>query len=657
MTVRISLCMIAKNEEQNIGRCLQSVTGVVDEIIIVDTGSSDNTCQIAQGFGAKVQSFTWNDNFSDARNASLDLATGDWILFLDADEELAKGSGATLQSAVLEPKIEGYFIKIINVAGDDRFPENSEDMVFRLFRNKKSYRFKGAVHEQICDAISEKNEGTPYQFIEDAVIYHYGYLNSHIEAKDKKKRNRVLLERELIHKPDDLLVRFHYGVELYRMEEYLLAIQEFEKIVTKVNPKQIIYGPKLVRYIVLAYKKVQELRLALHALQQGLALFPDYADLYHLGGITHYELREYGLAYEYFQKAVQAPKQPVHYASFYGMQGYRSYYYLGEIAEKFCNEEAALGYYIDSLRDNNNFTAALNRIIPILQPRSDPDYAQYAINKICDLSLPQARLLIGSLMFNHSAYTAALTYFEVVPHELFTTQFILHKAICLIQLRRSAEAVDLLDSISEEDTVAFDAQFNQLLCFLFEGNQQKVRTTGEKLVTLGRSADTVQVIELLMNRDSKQKPLKSISSEGMTLLLEIVKRTLDLSDIELCSRLLSGVSSQSLAEYCFQLGELFYQYGHFSLAEEYLNQYIEQNSEEPAAYLRLAEIKEGQELYVEAIAYYQQALHCDPKEPSYYIKLIKVYEKLRSKLLKQVVEKYPEFPIISTLLEEVGAGG
>ena len=147
-------------------------------------------------------------------------------------------------------------------------------------------------------------------------------------------------------------------------------------------------------------------------------MFPDYADLYHFGGIIYYQLREYGLAYDYLQKALQAPKQPVHYASFYGLQGYRSYYYLGQIAEKFCNEEAALGYYIDSLRDNSNFTAALNRIIPILQPRCDPDYAHYAINKICDLSLPQAKLLIAELLFNHSAYVAALVYFEGVSHEV-----------------------------------------------------------------------------------------------------------------------------------------------------------------------------------------------------------------------------------------------
>lgn len=143
MSVKISLCMIAKNEEFNIGRCLSSVKGVVDEIIIVDTGSSDETCQIAQSFGAKVQTFNWNDNFSDARNASLELATGDWILVLDADEELAQESKAILREAVLQSDMEGYFIRIENVAGNDSCPETHSDTVFRLFRNRKDYRFRG----------------------------------------------------------------------------------------------------------------------------------------------------------------------------------------------------------------------------------------------------------------------------------------------------------------------------------------------------------------------------------------------------------------------------------------------------------------------------------------------------------------------------------
>ncbi len=86
--LRVSLCMIAKDEQEHISGCLESVRGLVDEIIVVDTGSADRTKETARSCGAKVFSFPWTGNFAEARNESLRHATGDWIIFLDADERL-----------------------------------------------------------------------------------------------------------------------------------------------------------------------------------------------------------------------------------------------------------------------------------------------------------------------------------------------------------------------------------------------------------------------------------------------------------------------------------------------------------------------------------------------------------------------------------------
>lgn len=656
MTKKISLCMIVKNEEKNIRRCLESVANVVDEMIVIDTGSCDKTRQIAQDCGAKVQSFIWNDNFSDARNASLDLATGDWIFFLDGDEELIKGSEAVLRRAAQQEEVEGYFNKIINFAGNETNSEQSADVVFRLFRNKPEYRFRNAIHEQICDVISEATNQASYEMLEDLVILHYGYLDSELLEKDKKKRNLILLEKELINSPEDPLVRFHYAVELYRSGENLAAAKEFKNLLLEINPQEVNYGAKLMRYIVLSYYGANELSAALQAVQEGLVLFPDYADLYHFGGVIYYQLQDYGLAYECFQKAFQAPAQPVYYASFCGMQGCRSYYYLGQIAEKFCNEEAALGYYIEALQDNSNFIAALASIIPILQPRVDPAYAKYAIGKICDISQPQAKLLIGELLFAHCAYGTALEYLGDLPMEFSTSQLTLKKAICLIQEGRSLEALHLLDSIGAEEALAPHAKLNKLLCFWFENNRAKVWEIGEELVALGLSEDTRSVVELLGNTYTKKKTKVSIGSEGMPLLLEIVKRALGLGKVKGCNALLARITPQSMVEQYLPLGEIFYEYGELSLAEEYLGHYMKKNKECASAYFLLGQIKEQQELYFDAIHYYQKTLELEPKEPKHYIKLIKLYEKIRVLLLKQAIDEYPEFPILATLVEEAGVG-
>ena len=94
----LSLCMIVKNEEANLGLCLESVKGVADEIIIVDTGSTDRTVEIARRYGAKISSYKWDDDFAAARNVSLQSATSNWIMVLDADEALAEEDRGRLRA-------------------------------------------------------------------------------------------------------------------------------------------------------------------------------------------------------------------------------------------------------------------------------------------------------------------------------------------------------------------------------------------------------------------------------------------------------------------------------------------------------------------------------------------------------------------------------
>ena len=93
---RITVCLIVKNEEQFLAQCLKSVRGFAAQIVVVDTGSTDRTVEIAREFGAEIYSFAWCDDFAAARNAALEHATGDWILMLDADEELPAAQHATL---------------------------------------------------------------------------------------------------------------------------------------------------------------------------------------------------------------------------------------------------------------------------------------------------------------------------------------------------------------------------------------------------------------------------------------------------------------------------------------------------------------------------------------------------------------------------------
>ena len=196
---KISLCMIVRNEETFLGDCLRSVRGIVDEMIVVDTGSSDSTAQIASDFGARVFRFEWTDDFSEARNHSIEQAKGDWILILDADETIAQSDAGKIR-ALARGDADGYLFTYRGysrdsndmrwVANDSSYPEGNgwdgwiEGRVVRMFRRDERIRFQGAVHE-LAD-LSIRSFGG--KILETDVIIHHFH-----EKKGKEK----LFEKQL----------------------------------------------------------------------------------------------------------------------------------------------------------------------------------------------------------------------------------------------------------------------------------------------------------------------------------------------------------------------------------------------------------------------------------------------------------------------------
>lgn len=655
---RISLCMIVKNEAQNIRRCLESVAGAVDEIVVVDTGSTDNTRQIARELGARVNSFLWNENFSDARNASLDLATGDWVLFLDADEELHRDSREVLRRLTSDDAVEGYFVKIINYIGSEGWTETCPDLVFRLFRNRKEYRFRGAIHEQIADVILEKNNNAAYRIAEEIVIIHYGYLDRQIDEKDKKNRNLRIIEKELEENPENRLLRYHYGVELFRAERYREAAEELTKAASGIDPNTI-YLPKLLRYIVMSHKSAGQPDSALDVARLGLQFFPDYADLYYYAGLIYLELKQYGRAYESFQKAVSMPPQPTQYASFGGVRGFRSSYHLGQIAEIFLNYEEALGFYIASLRDNQGFTPALESIVRILKPRENPAYTKECLAKVFEFCTPQANLVMGEICFRQGAYRLALEYFEKgTAGETAPLEVQLWKAICLTQEQRYLEALRITGSYSPDSSLYPLAKLNELFCYWVQSNKKKARILHAELCALGLAEDTKKVVTLFLNalEPDKRKNVGGveIGQDGMLLLLDIVNRLLYMDQVDKALYLLDSVNPQSIAEHKLTIGQSFYDHGYGKQAEVFLREYLTTERDSEAHFL-LGEICREKGNCTEAEQHYRCALEINPNEPQYYIRQINLYEEMRRQILKEALQKYPDVEVFRKLAEEVRA--
>ncbi len=223
---KISLCMIVKNEAQYIERCIKSARRAADEIIVVDTGSSDDTAEIARRLGAKTRQHQWKSDFSEARNYSIEQATGDWILYLDADEVLTPDACSRIRRLTGKQSATGYLLIQRNYTDDPKaagwrpceagvkesrghagwFPAP----IVRLFRNNPEIRFEGAVHE-LVDYSIKRIGGT----IEptDIVIHHYGKVRDMDYVRAKQKLYLELGREKADRRPTDAKAHYELGVQ------------------------------------------------------------------------------------------------------------------------------------------------------------------------------------------------------------------------------------------------------------------------------------------------------------------------------------------------------------------------------------------------------------------------------------------------------------
>ena len=224
----LSLCMIVRNEQRFLEDCLSSVRDDVDEICIVDTGSTDGTVAIAERFGARVERVEWRDDFAWARNQALAMATKPWILVLDADERLAPTSRAELQLLVSRPPAgRGYWVRCRNLNDDIRGGGASSNALVRLFPNEPNVRYRGAIHEYVSRDGAEHglpSDGTQIE------ILHYGYTSATVAERHKGERNLRVAQAALEAHPDDHAVRYNYAASALLAGDKETARIELERV-------------------------------------------------------------------------------------------------------------------------------------------------------------------------------------------------------------------------------------------------------------------------------------------------------------------------------------------------------------------------------------------------------------------------------------------
>ncbi|MDI6871273.1 MAG: glycosyltransferase [Bacillota bacterium] len=285
----VSLCVIARDEEDVLASCLASARHLVQEIIVVDTGSTDRTKEVAAQAGAKVLDFPWTGDFAAARNRSLDEAQGEWILVLDADELLRPVTREDFARLLVVPGIEGWFLTVKSFLGKGE--EEAEDEVVRLFRNRPEYRFSGAIHEQVAGAIVQVNGGGGLARAPELVIEHFGYLDRRRQAKKKHERNVSLLTHALEKQPDDPFLHYGLGAEFFQGNEVKQGIDHLERALAGLRGNES-YCREVFVLLILAYLRDGQLRQASRTAAKAARQFPCDPDLQLLQGLLAYERRQ-----------------------------------------------------------------------------------------------------------------------------------------------------------------------------------------------------------------------------------------------------------------------------------------------------------------------------------------------------------------------------
>lgn len=196
----LTACLIVKNEAANLRRCLASIDGVVDEVVVVDTGSTDDTIAIATSLGARVIEHVWTNDFGVARNVGLDAATGEWILHLDADEEVPPETARALRDVLVACPADGLLFTMHHFTPTDVLTDHLESDEVRVFRNRPEHRFELNLHTQILPSIQRSGGAIVPSGLR---IWHYGYLSEQAQGANRQQRNLELLRAEAERRPND----------------------------------------------------------------------------------------------------------------------------------------------------------------------------------------------------------------------------------------------------------------------------------------------------------------------------------------------------------------------------------------------------------------------------------------------------------------------
>ncbi len=360
--VRISQCMIVKNEERNIQRALSWGKNVIWEQIVVDTGSTDRTVELAKAMGAKVYHFSWIDDFAAAKNYAISKASGDWIAFLDADEYLMEEWVSKMPELLQRLESSCYAIRspLVNLQA------SSVTLVARhcrIFRRMPGLGYRGAIHEYLVLEGRSIDEEHLYDTAEEFPVFHTGYTDQEIREKKKKERNIRILKKELEKNPGAYHIMGYLGDDYFHDKEQTGEAESWYRKAIACMPMKLSEGDErsaltFINLLLFLVQKDMEEEKILEIYRLARQRVPWVYDIDHILGRYYLGKANIEKVVYHFEKGLQVAEQ-------YGDSAYgiymmkdivgiwevlaKCYYQLGEL-------KAAMRYCVELLgTDNRQF--------------------------------------------------------------------------------------------------------------------------------------------------------------------------------------------------------------------------------------------------------------------------------------------------------------
>jgi glycosyltransferase involved in cell wall biosynthesis len=464
----ISACLIVKDEEKHIFDCLNSIIDVVEEIILVDTGSSDKTIEIANGFTkVKLFNYDWDNNFSNARNFSLEQAQSDYILFIDADERLVNGEIIKDVLAVSSDNTAGWLLELTSIAEredgiTDRFVSN----LLRLFKNDNRFRFKGVIHEQILESILEngyKLESTNIK------INHIGYNLSKQEMLNKQLRNLKLLEIAIQNDPKNAYNHYQLAKTEMALGNQEKAEYSIEKAIEYALPKGTV-KPQVLNFGAVNALQLKDLVKAKQRAEESLKINPNQVFANYIMAEVLNEVQDFSNSFTFYQFALNAYNSDSTLAKIVGDYHIAQeviYFKLGRALIGLKKYEEAKLYFNLGLKINPNDASCLIGLanvafsdkdfklaLTILQKAKSINPTSSDIGNYIKLVEQNITNESGSLENNKNNNTDLLTLCMIVKNEEQTLRD------CLKSVRGMVDEIVIIDTGSTDNTLAIAKEFN-----------------------------------------------------------------------------------------------------------------------------------------------------------------------------------------------------